>query len=85
MSSHEITASWDRLFSESRENADTRLCDALRATEGIPEGVDRTALITAHMRAAQGEFASSCLGVAAQRVADSIELLASAIREAADE
>lgn len=82
---HEISASWDRLFSEARENADARLDDAIRATEDLPEGVDRTAVLVAHMQAAHGEFASSCLSVAAQQLAESISEVAAAVREAADE
>lgn len=89
MFDYQIPASWDRLFDESRENADTRLGDAIRAaikaTKDLPAGVDRAALIVAHMRTAQEEFASACLSIAAQRLADSISEVAAAIREAAHE
>ena len=80
MSSHEISASWDRLFTEARENADTYLNDAIRATEFLPTGVDRTAVIVAHMRAAQGEFATTGRSVGAQRIADALNDVALALR-----
>ena len=84
MSSREITASWDRLFSESREVADTRLRDAIRATKELPEGVDRTAVIVAHMHTGQAEFFASAIGVAAQKVAESLDDLARAVTEVGD-
>ena len=81
MTSHDITAPWDRLFLEARENADTYLRDALYATKELPDGVDRTAVIVAHMRAAQGEFATSARGVAAQRVSEALADIGVALRD----
>lgn len=66
---------------EARENADLYLRDAIAVTDDLPKGVDRTAVIVAHMRAAQGEFATTARGVAAQRIAEALADIAAALRD----
>ena len=83
MSSHEISAPWDRLFTEARENADSHLIAAIRATDTLPKGLDRTALAVAHVRAAQFDFATAAQGIAAQKIAEALDGVASALRDVA--
>lgn len=81
--SHEITASWDRLFDESKENAGSYLHAAIKATEILPKGVDRTALIVAYMHAASSEMRTAAVSVAAQKVSDALSALALSVESVA--
>lgn len=79
MQDHEITASWDTLLSQSFMTANDALRRAIEATENLPEGVDRTALIVAHMRASSADFQSASISIAAQRLCRSLDDVAVAI------
>ncbi len=78
--SHQITASWDALLQQSSMAADERLHKAILATEDLPEGVDRTALIVAHMQAGQSDWMAACIGVAVQNLCNTGDDIGTLIR-----
>jgi hypothetical protein len=72
---HVITASWDVLLRQASSTADTYLVNAIHATENLPEGVDRTAIIVAFMQAAASDFRSASISVAAQTLANELSVI----------
>ena len=73
MFQHEISASWDTLLQQASMTSNDFLAAALRATENLPEGVDRTAIIVAHMRASCSDWQAVCFGVGVQKLCFAIE------------
>lgn len=78
--SHRVTASWDTLLKGASETADSYLHYALRATEELPEGVDRTAVLVAHMRTASEDFRTAAISVAAQQLSDALDNIGDVLR-----
>lgn len=74
---HEITASWDQLLADSQRSAEAHLSAAICATNDLPDGVDRTAVIVAYMHSASNDWLATSITVAAQRLCNALEYSAS--------
>jgi hypothetical protein len=81
MSTH-IHISWDDLQIQVPGTVAFYVDKAIKNTEELPDGVDRTAVVVAMIAASAAEFRTAALVVASQNIATAIEALADKHSEA---
>jgi hypothetical protein len=82
---HHIDASFDTLFKQATDNAAEFTRAAIRETERLPEGVDRTAVIVAFINAAASDWRASALAIGCQKIEAALDDLGLQVGELADE
>ncbi len=73
---HHIDASFDTLFKQATDNAGAFTRAAIRETQDLPAGVDRTAVIVAFINAAASDWRASSLSIGHQKIESAIDELA---------
>jgi hypothetical protein len=82
---HHIEASFDTLFIQATDNAGAFTRSAIRATENLPKGVDRTAVIVAYINAAASDWRTSGLTVGLQKLESALDEVGRQIGRMAEE
>lgn len=80
---HDIEASYDTLFTQATDNASSFLRSAIRATDSLPLGVDRTAVIVAYVNAAASDWRTSGMSVGFQKIEQALDEVARSLAKEA--